>query len=60
MKNGAKPSDTVRSILVKTGVMKQFQDKMELYRACGGVHASAFSDGAKLLVVAEDIGIAMS
>ncbi len=37
-------------------LMKQFQDKMELYRACGGVHASAFSDGTKLLVVAEDIG----
>jgi len=26
MKNGAKPSDTVRSILAKTGVMKQFQE----------------------------------
>jgi FdhD protein len=37
-------------------LMKQFQDRMELYRACGGVHASAFSDGTKLLVVAEDIG----
>jgi FdhD protein len=37
-------------------LMKQFQDRMELYRASGGVHASALSDGNKLLVVAEDIG----
>ena len=37
-------------------LMKQFQDKMELYRACGGVHASALCSANKLLVVAEDIG----
>ena len=36
--------------------MKQFQEQMELYRLCGGVHASALSDTKKLLVVAEDIG----
>ena len=37
-------------------LMKQFQDRMDLYRASGGVHASALCDGNKLLVVAEDIG----
>ncbi len=37
-------------------LMKQFQDRMDLYRASGGVHASALSDGNKLHVVAEDIG----
>ena len=37
-------------------LMKQFQDKMDLYRACGGVHASALANASKLLVVAEDIG----
>jgi len=37
-------------------LMKQLQEKMELYRLSGGVHASALSDTGKLLVVAEDIG----
>jgi FdhD protein len=37
-------------------LMKQFQKQMELYRLCGGVHASALSDTKDLLVVAEDIG----
>jgi FdhD protein len=37
-------------------LMKQFQEKMELYRLCGGIHASALSDSENLLVVAEDIG----
>ncbi len=37
-------------------LMKQFQGQMELYRLCGGVHASALSDTKNLLVVAEDIG----
>jgi len=37
-------------------LMKQFQEQMELYRLCGGVHASALSDTKNLLVVAEDIG----
>ena len=36
--------------------MKQLQEQMELYRLCGGVHASALSDTKNLLVVAEDIG----
>jgi FdhD protein len=37
-------------------LMKQFQEEMELYRLCGGVHASALCDTKNLLVVAEDIG----
>jgi len=37
-------------------LMKQFQEQMELYRLCGGVHASALSDTKNLLVVSEDIG----
>ncbi|MBS4025346.1 MAG: formate dehydrogenase accessory sulfurtransferase FdhD [Clostridia bacterium] len=37
-------------------LMKQFQEKMELYRLSGGVHTSALSDTRNLLVVTEDIG----
>ncbi len=37
-------------------LMKQLQEKMELYRLSGGVHTSALSDTGNLLVVAEDIG----
>ena len=37
-------------------LMKQFQEQMELYRLCGGVHTSALSDTKNLLVGAEDIG----
>ncbi len=37
-------------------LMKQFQEKMKLYRLSGGVHTSALSDTKNLLVVAEDIG----
>ncbi|MFQ6104139.1 MAG: formate dehydrogenase accessory sulfurtransferase FdhD [Candidatus Glassbacteria bacterium] len=37
-------------------LMKQFQKHMELYRLCGGVHASALCDTRNLLVVSEDIG----
>ncbi len=37
-------------------LMKQFQEKMELYRLSGGVHASALCDARDLLVVSEDIG----
>lgn len=37
-------------------LMKQLQEKMELYRFSGGVHASALADTKELLVVAEDIG----
>jgi len=38
------------------GLMKQLQNRMELYRAAGGMHASALADAAGLLVVSEDIG----
>ncbi len=37
-------------------LMEQFQEQMELYHICGGVHTSALSDTKNLLVVAEDIG----
>ena len=37
-------------------LMKQFQQRMELYRLCGGVHTSALADTENILVVAEDIG----
>lgn len=37
-------------------LMKQLQEKMDLYRLSGGVHTSALSDTGNLLVVAEDIG----
>ncbi len=37
-------------------LLKQFQDRMDLYRYSGGVHASALSDTRNLLVVSEDIG----
>ena len=37
-------------------LMKQLQERMELYRLSGGVHASALADSTNLLVVAEDIG----
>jgi len=37
-------------------LMKQFLMQMELYKHCGGVHASALCDTIKTLVVSEDIG----
>ncbi len=37
-------------------LMKQLQSHMELYRAAGGVHASALANDNELLVVSEDIG----
>ncbi len=37
-------------------LMKQLNEKAELYKYCGGVHASALGDNGNLLVVAEDIG----
>jgi len=37
-------------------LMKQFFKKMELYRLCGGVHASALCTAKKVVVVSEDIG----
>jgi len=38
------------------GLMRQLYGKAELYRATGGVHTSALSDGQQLLVVASDVG----
>ena len=37
-------------------LMMQLRGQAELFRFCGGVHASALSDTKNLLVVAEDIG----
>jgi FdhD protein len=37
-------------------LMRQFQEKTELYKFCGGVHASALADSGRLLLVTEDIG----
>jgi len=37
-------------------LMKQFLKKMELYRLCGGVHASALCTTNDVVVVSEDIG----
>ncbi len=36
--------------------MRRLYRQSELYRATGGVHTSALSDGQKLLVVASDVG----
>jgi FdhD protein len=49
-------SDLVSAPKEVLSLMKQLQDRMELYRFSGGVHASALCDTEKLLVVAEDIG----
>lgn len=37
-------------------LMKQLQEKMDLYRASGGVHTSALADIENLIVVTDDIG----
>ena len=37
-------------------LMKQLNEKAELYRFSGGVHTSALCNNSKVLVVAEDIG----
>jgi len=37
-------------------LMKQLQERMEMYKASGGVHTSALADTEGLLVTAEDIG----
>ncbi|MGB5934057.1 MAG: formate dehydrogenase accessory sulfurtransferase FdhD [Anaerolineae bacterium] len=37
-------------------LMRDLQRSAEVYRATGGIHASALSDGERLLVVAEDVG----
>ncbi len=49
-------SDLVATPKEVLSLMNQLQNQMELYRLCGGVHASALSDTKNLLVVAEDIG----
>jgi FdhD protein len=49
-------SDLVVTPKELLSLMNQLQEQMELYRLCGGVHASALSDTKNLLVVAEDIG----
>lgn len=37
-------------------LMGELHERADLYRTCGGVHASGLSDGARIIVVAEDIG----
>ncbi len=37
-------------------IMRHFQGKMELYRFCRGVHASALAKTGEILVLSEDIG----
>lgn len=37
-------------------LMRELQRSAEVYRTAGGVHASALSDGERLLLVAEDVG----
>ena len=49
-------SDVVVTPEAVLDLMKQLQEQMDLYRLCGGVHASALCDTKNLLVVAEDIG----
>jgi FdhD protein len=54
-------ADAVDSALTVTpsqilGLMHQLYEEADLYRATGGVHTSALSDGEQLLVVASDVG----
>jgi FdhD protein len=49
-------SDVIVSPVDILTLMKHFQGQMELYRFCGGVHASALADRKNILVSAEDIG----
>lgn len=37
-------------------LMRDLQKNAKVYRSAGGIHASALSDGERLLVVAEDVG----
>ncbi len=37
-------------------LMRDLQKSAEVYRTAGGIHASALSDGERLLIVAEDVG----
>lgn len=39
-----------------SALMKQLQERMDLYRLCGGVHTSALATPEELVVVAEDLG----
>ncbi|MFC2059059.1 formate dehydrogenase accessory sulfurtransferase FdhD [Chloroflexota bacterium] len=55
-KLGKVDSDLVVSPADILSLMKQLQEKAELYRFCGGVHTSALCDARNLLAVAEDIG----
>lgn len=49
----ATPVVTVRQVL---NLIRELNRHAVLYRQCRGVHASALSDGERLLVVAEDVG----
>lgn len=49
-------SDLVAAPKEVLSLMKQLQERMDLYRFSGGVHASALSDTKNLFMVAEDIG----
>ena len=49
-------SDLVVKAEEVISLMKQLNEQAELYRFCGGVHASALGDNSDLLVIAEDIG----
>lgn len=48
-------SFTVTSAQI-TKLMRDLQKNAQVYRSAGGIHASALSDGERLLVVAEDVG----
>jgi len=48
------PLTISRSQVLKS--MRLLYQRAEVYRAAGGIHASALSDGERLLVVAEDVG----
>lgn len=37
-------------------LMRELQKSARVYRTAGGIHASALSDGERLLVIAEDVG----
>jgi FdhD protein len=49
-------SDLVVAPAKVLALMKQLQERMDLYQLSGGVHTSALSDTKNLLVVTEDIG----
>src|SRR4030042_560916 len=49
-------SDLVVKAEEVISLMKQLNEQADMYRFCGGVHASALGDNSDLLVIAEDIG----